>query len=46
MVGRLLKSRDVHVTDAGTNQEMQVDTIARNLVANDVEIEWLVRTLA
>src|SRR5678815_1885912 len=41
-----LKSGDVHVTDAGPNQEMQIDAVARNLIAHDIEVERLVRTFA
>src|SRR5437899_11709226 len=42
----LVKSGDVHVTDAGTNQEMQVNAIARNLIAYHSEFNRLLRALA
>ena len=46
MLGRFLESGNVHVADAGTNQEMEIDAVAGNLIARDVEFQRLRRTFA
>ena len=46
VLGRFLESGNVHVADARANQEMQVDAVAGNLVARDVEFERLRRAFA
>src|SRR5947208_2524064 len=40
---RLIEAGNVHVADAGANQEMQIDAVARNLVAHDCELDRLLR---
>src|SRR5207253_8087977 len=40
----LLKTGNVHIANAGTDQEMQVNAIAGNFIAHYVEVEWLVGT--
>src|SRR6516225_7400172 len=45
VLGGLLEARNVDVPDAGFDHEMNVNAIARNLVAHHVEVEGLVRTL-
>src|SRR5438270_10684634 len=42
----LLESRDVHVTDAWTNDKVQVNAVPGDLVARDAEDNGLLRTLA
>src|SRR6185369_4161089 len=37
----LVETRDVHVSDAGANQEVEIHAVTRNLVANDAEFERL-----
>ena len=46
MLGCLLEAGDVHITDAGTNQEMLVHAVARNLVANNIKFQGLVGAFA
>ena len=46
MFGGLLEAGDVHVADAGLDQEMNVDAVARNLVAHNVEVHRLVGAFA
>src|SRR5580698_4864027 len=43
MLGGFLESGDVHVSDAGLDHEVQVDAIARNLVADDGEFNGMIR---
>src|SRR5258708_33518850 len=42
----LVEAGDVHVPNPGTNEKVQVDAVARNLVANYGELERFVGTLA
>src|SRR5581483_8900689 len=42
----LLEPRDVDVADSWTNQEVDVDAIAGNLIANHSKVQRLVRTFA
>src|ERR1700722_20174623 len=42
----LIESGDVHVTDAGLYQEVQVNAIARNFIANHRELQRFVRAFA
>ena len=46
MLGGLLESGDVHVSDAGLDHEVQVDAVARNLVADDGKLQRIFGTFA
>src|ERR1700691_5648505 len=46
MLGGFLESGDVHVSDAGFDHEVQVDAVARNLIANDGEFQGTVGAFA
>src|SRR5208283_4191488 len=46
MLGGFLETGDVQVSDAGLDHEMEVDAIARNLVADDGEFDGVVGTFA
>lgn len=46
MFGGLLEVGDVHVADSGTDEEMNVDRVARNFIADDVEFQRLLGTFA
>src|SRR5689334_2998221 len=42
VLGSLLETRDVHVANTGTNQEVQIHAVTWNLIANNIEVERLV----
>src|ERR1700677_2362193 len=46
MLGRLLESGDVYVADAGLDNEVQVNAVARNLVADDSEFQRMIGAFA
>src|SRR5437762_3558419 len=45
MLGGLIETVDVHVADAGLDQEMYVNAVARNLVADEREFHGLFNLL-
>ena len=42
----LVEAGDVHIADAGPDQEVQIDAVARNFVAHHGELQRLVRAFA
>src|SRR5437868_8738323 len=46
MLSGLLEAGNVHVTDPGADEEMEVDAVAGNLVTDDGEFERLIGALA
>src|SRR5690242_2421284 len=46
MLGGFVKAGNVHVPDSGLDQEMQIDAVARNLVADDRELQRFVGAFA
>ena len=46
MLSGFLESGNVHVADAGLDHEVEVDAVARNLVADDGELEGMIGAFA